>query len=253
MISVEELPVTVVSNFCYQTSVQKGISGYTGDCMRLPVPEERDDKDRVIAEIEDYWMALQIVQEAFRENLGQESKGNEVRITYIEENGPVQYRDLEEAWGIKRQSVSTWIAPRVKEGVIVWCGEDGNEFTDEKEMRKVQRSGKGYVKVSASYNAADTIGLPTPYDLTEDPDWDEGGGLLKKYDLKLDSRTGVKVYQGVREVSIPAPDTYDDSEPLESVDDSVDDAGVVRVSGCQVRIRRWMEIIWNQTSRMISP
>jgi hypothetical protein len=102
---------------------------------------KRDGKDHVIAEIEDYWMALQIVQEAFRENLGQESKGNEVRITYIEENGPVQYKDLENVWGIKRQSVSVWIAPRVKEGVLVWCDEVGNEFTDEKEMRKAQRSG----------------------------------------------------------------------------------------------------------------
>ncbi len=93
---------------------------------------KRDDKDRVIAEIEDYWMALQIVQEAFRENLGQESKGSEERITYIEENGPLQYKELENVWGIKRQSVSTWIAPRVKEGVLVWCDEDGNEFTDDK-------------------------------------------------------------------------------------------------------------------------
>ncbi len=153
------------------------------------------------------------------------------RIIYIEENGPVQYRDLEEVWGIKRQSVSNWIAPRVKEGVIVWCEEVGNEFTDEKEMRKAQRSGKGYVKVSDSYNAADTIGLPTPYDLTEDPDWDEDGPLLKKYDLKLDSRAADKGYQGVKEVSITGIDTYDDSEPLESVDNSVDDAGGVRVSG----------------------
>ena len=40
-----------------------------------------------------------------------------------------------------------------------------------------------------------------------------------------------KVYQGVREVSVTGVDTYDDSEPLESVDDSVDDAGGVRVSG----------------------
>lgn len=128
----------------------------------------------MIAEIEDYWMALQIVQEAFRENLGQESKGSEERIKYIEENGPLQYKDLENVWGIKRQSVSTWIAPRVKEGVLVWCDEDGNEFTDEKEMRKVQRSGKGYVKVSDSYNVADTIGLPTPNDLTGESDWGEG-------------------------------------------------------------------------------
>lgn len=55
--------------------------------------------------------------------------------------------------------------------------------------------------------------------------------MLKKYDLKLDSRTGVKVYQGVREVSVTGVDTYDDSEPLENVNDSEDDVGGVRVSG----------------------
>ncbi len=55
--------------------------------------------------------------------------------------------------------------------------------------------------------------------------------MLKKYDLKLDSRTGVKVYQGVREVSTPAPDTYDDSEAIENVDDYDDEDGGVRVSG----------------------
>ncbi len=98
-------------------------------------------------------------------------------------------------------------------------------------MRKSQRSGKGYVKISDCYNAADIIGLPTPYDLTGDPDWDEGGKLLKKYDLKLDSRTGVKGYQGVREVSVTGVDTCDDSEAIENVIDSVDDAGGVRVSG----------------------
>ncbi len=69
------------------------------------------------------------------------------------------------------------------------------------------------------------------HDLTGDPDWDEAGKLLKKYDLKLDSRTGDKVYKRVRKVSGTGIDTYDDSEPIESVDNSVDDAGGVRVSG----------------------
>ncbi len=54
--------------------------------------------------------------------------------------------------------------------------------------------------------------------------------MLKKYDLKLDSRAAGNVYQGVREVSVTGVDTYDDSEPLESVNDSDDDAGGVRVS-----------------------
>ena len=67
--------------------------------------------------------------------------------------------------------------------------------------------------------------------LTGDPDWSDGGKLLKKYDLKLDSRTGDKVQKGVREVSVTGIDTYDDSEAIENVNDSDDDVGGVRVSG----------------------
>jgi len=47
----------------------------------------------------------------------------------------------------------------------------------------------------------------------------------------LDSRAGDKVYKGVKEVSGTSIDTYDDSEPIEKVNDSVNDAGGVRVSG----------------------
>jgi hypothetical protein len=49
--------------------------------------------------------------------------------------------------------------------------------------------------------------------------------------LKLDYRTGDKVYQGVRQVSGNSIDTCDDSEPVENVNDSVRDDGGVRVSG----------------------
>ncbi len=44
------------------------------------------------------------------------------------------------------------------------------------------------------------------------------------------------MYQVVREVSVTGIDTYDDSEPLESVDNSVDDAGGVRVSGLDLEM-----------------
>ncbi len=47
----------------------------------------------------------------------------------------------------------------------------------------------------------------------------------------LDFRTGDKVYQGVKEVSGSCIDTCDNSEPVEKVNDSVNDDGGVRVSG----------------------
>ncbi len=89
-------------------------------------------------------------------------------------------------WGISRPGVSSCVSTRVKNGNLVWCDKDGNEWSDDKEMDKARRSGKGYVKISDSYTPADTIGLPTPFDLTGDPDWDVGGELYQMYDLELE-------------------------------------------------------------------
>jgi len=56
-----------------------------------------------------------------------------------------------------------------KNGNLVWCNEDGNEWSDDKEMKKARRSGIAYVRVSRLNN------LPTPYQLTGDPQWDVDG------------------------------------------------------------------------------
>jgi hypothetical protein len=40
----------------------------------------------------DYYLALQIVQQAFKETLGQESYGSEERLR---DNGPVQYKTMQ--------------------------------------------------------------------------------------------------------------------------------------------------------------
>ncbi len=61
---------------------------------------------------------------------------------------------------------SSWVSTRVKNENLVWCDKDGNEWSDDKEMNKARRSGKGYVKISDSYTSVDTIGLPAPFVLT---------------------------------------------------------------------------------------
>ncbi|MDZ7597358.1 MAG: hypothetical protein U5J82_03470 [Desulfobacterales bacterium] len=62
----------------------------------------RDEKGRLIADMRDYWMALQVVREAFRETLGHQSKEASQRIDFIRKIGPVQYGTLVSESGVRK-------------------------------------------------------------------------------------------------------------------------------------------------------
>jgi DNA primase len=149
---------------------------------------QSDSKGRLVAKICDYWMALQIVRESFRENLGQQSKEAEHRIEFIREKGPVHYNALKSEWGVSKGALSSWVRNKVYDGLLVWCDEDGGEFGDEAFLKKAKHSGTAYLKINDTYVADDVTGLPTPFELTGDDRWDQGGDLLEVYDLKLDRR-----------------------------------------------------------------
>ena len=70
---------------------------------------DRDDNDRVVAEMSDYWMALQIVREAFRENLTNQSDETEKRLNFIVKQGLVQSKSLAAEWNISKGAVSGWV------------------------------------------------------------------------------------------------------------------------------------------------
>jgi hypothetical protein len=148
----------------------------------------RDGKDRLIAEMSDYWMSLQIVREAFRETLGHQSKDAAQRITFIRDNGPVQYGTLIAEWGVSKSALTGWVRGRLYDGVLAWCDENGAEFPDEAALKKAKHSGKAYLKINDAYQADDVTGLPTPFELTGDPRWGEGGDLYLLYDLALDRK-----------------------------------------------------------------
>ena len=145
-------------------------------------------KDRLKAEMSDYWIALQIVREAFRETLGHQSKEAALRIEFIRENGPVQYGTLTSEWGVSKSALTGWVRGKLYDGVLTWCDDDGAEFADEAALKKAKHSGRAYLKINDSYNADDVTGLPTPFELTGDPRWNEGGELYRLYDLALDRR-----------------------------------------------------------------
>jgi hypothetical protein len=56
----------------------------------------------------------------------------------------------------------------------------GLTFDRPRDLEKAKRSGNAYVRL------ANSIGLPSPFELTGDPSWAEGGSLFTVYDLHLD-------------------------------------------------------------------
>ncbi|MDM8538426.1 toprim domain-containing protein [Desulfobacterales bacterium HSG17] len=146
---------------------------------------EKDDQGRLIAKMEDYHMALQMVEESFKENLGQQSRKAGDRLVYVEENGFVQLNDMVDAWAVSKTAVSTWVRVQVKEGTLEWCDDTGNIVNDERELKRLKSSGKAYIIANDSYKPTLVTGLPTAYQLTKNPAWDKDGVLYKLYDLQL--------------------------------------------------------------------
>jgi hypothetical protein len=169
-------------------------------------------------------MAVQIVKEAFQESLGVESKANEGKLTHINDNGPVQYNSLKDAWGVSKPALSGWVNRRVRDGVLVWCDENGIEFSDDGDLKKAKQTGKAYVKTSDQNSQGNAIGLPSPYDLTGDPAWKEGGTLWAKYDLGLDQRFAIKVNGGLAIIL-----HYPQNEPAEITADNDKRSGALKV------------------------
>jgi DNA primase len=182
----------------------------------------KDSKGRVVAEIPDYYMALQIVREAFKESVGQQSKGNQDRLAFVREKGVVSYRDMEKEWGISKSGVSQWANSRVRDGILVWCDESGAPITDANEIKKAKSAGKAFMTLSEADAPSESIGLPSPFDLTRDAAWKENGDLWRKFDLDLDSRQGVKVSSGVKEVFSGGLNTQGDGEPIDMSGNSED-------------------------------
>jgi DNA primase len=188
----------------------------------------RNDDGKIIAEMSDYSIALQIVTESFRENMGAPDEKTKERIEFIKEKRMVFSKDIAEKYGVSSSAVSSWTSKKVKEGTLAWCDEKGNSFYDDKDLNKAKRSGKAYLKVQDEYDTSKITGLPSPYDLTGDPEWNKEGKLLKLYDLELTrSKSADKVFNGVLDVFRPDLNTSQSDEEVGYIQESDDkDTGV---------------------------
>ncbi|MGO9138150.1 MAG: CHC2 zinc finger domain-containing protein [Syntrophales bacterium] len=191
---------------------------------------KKDDKGRLLAEISDYWMALQIVSEAFRENMGSQDKKTEERFSFIEEKEKVTSRELAEKFGVSATAISQWTSKRVKDGIISWCDENGYPFIDDKDLKKAKHSGKAYLKIADNYDPSKVTGLPSPSDLASDPDWDKDGKLLRMYDLELYRRSNTdEVFSGVKGVFNTPLNTSGGDEIVNPIPKSDDEDTGVKV------------------------
>lgn len=187
---------------------------------------QKNPHGQMIAEICDYWMALQVVQESFQENMGKQTPQNEAKIDFITKKGVVQAGDMKQEWGISGTAVTNWIKPRVRDGILQWCDQGGNLFPDTDALKKAKSAGKAFIKIAPTYISNSTVGLPSPYELTGDSAWAEDGDLYKQYDLHLNGR----VSTGVKAVLTPDVDTPDGSKPLDNINDTVIEAESVKAS-----------------------
>jgi hypothetical protein len=139
-----------------------------------------DESGNLIADIADFAMAYQLVEEAFLESLADPSRYSDKRINLIAAEGIITVRSLAEKAGVAKPTISQWIKPLVEKGTLAWCDEHGKSFEDENALVKAKGKGIAYICVMNKQS------LPTPYELTGDPRWDNGGELYEMYNLYLD-------------------------------------------------------------------
>ncbi len=140
---------------------------------------EKDDKGRVIAEIRDYALAYQLIDDAFRESLGG-GKYSDQRLRVVDKKGPILPKNLAKLENVSGAAITSWSKNWLDNGVLIWC-DDQSVKIKAKELDKMKHSGKAYLKVVGVNR------LPNVYELTGDPDWVVGGELYQFYNLELDS------------------------------------------------------------------
>jgi DNA primase len=168
-----DLPVSARRAFKRLISVIKTIA------LFYQHQRSRDEEGRIVAEMPDYFLAYQLFDESFRENVGDGKEYVDGRIRVIERKGRITMKDLSRIEGVSVPTLTEWVGQRVTKGLLVWCDGEGEVFQDEASLSKSKHSGKAYIRL------AYPCGLPTPFELTGDHSWKESGAFHEMYDLQF--------------------------------------------------------------------
>ncbi|MDB4304104.1 hypothetical protein N9934_04885 [Desulfosarcina sp.] len=165
-------------------SFKRVLSGIKTITLLHQKQRSRDEQGRFLADILDYAIVYQLLEESFAESLGNVKRYTDDRIQLIEKEGMMTPRDLSEKSGVSTAAISQWSKPLIEKGVLTWCDETGAVFGDDLALEKAKRSGKAFLCVLGGKS------LPSPFQLTGDPRWDKGGDFYAAYDLELDDGGG---------------------------------------------------------------
>jgi len=144
--------------------------------------QRRTDKyGQLIAEYPDYAMAIQLIEETFTNSLKNQQVKTEERIRMIDEAGMITLKALAQKVGVAKPTMSQWVDSRVRNGTLAWCDADGNFFEDVQALIRAKKRGEAFICT------ANQKYLPTPFELTGDLRWDQGGEFYVLYDLHLDA------------------------------------------------------------------
>jgi len=179
---------------------------------------QRDDQGRLIADIRDYALAYQLIDRAFRESLGG-GKYIEKRIQVVDRMGPILPKNLARLEEVSGAAITSWSKNWLEKGVLIWVDDQGARIKG-KELDKMKHSGKAHLKVVGVNR------LPTPYELTKNPDWFVGGELYQFYNLELDSDDDVLTADTGEDADL---NTVDDGQEVDNIEDEVDDNQCVKV------------------------
>lgn len=197
---------------------------------------EKDDMGRLIAEIQDYAIAYQLIEPSFRESLGG-GMYTDRRIQLIDKIGPVAPRDLAKSEGVSGSAITDWSKNWLEKGIVIWTDDQGLRIK-KKDQKKMKHSGKAFLKVVGLNR------LPTPFELTGDDRWDVSGELYEMYDLKLESAEDVI---GVNPCDQDDLNSDSDSEPVDNGGD--DDDGGSGVKELKVRTQEEVKELVRESIR----
>lgn len=164
-----------------------------------------NERGNLVAEIADYTIVYQLFRDLFLEAIDKAKPENDEKLKIIKETGMMKQQDLERQTGLAKSTVSSWVNRCIAKNILVRCDEQAQLFANDRSLKKAQREGRVYLRL------AHRTRLPSPYEITNNPQWMEGGAQYEMYNLHLDADSAILTKEkpfGVLSC-IPEEDTED--------------------------------------------
>ena len=142
-----------------------------------------DKLGRLMAQIEDYYMAKQMAEKIMVEDLSNHTPVSRRRLELIQQLGQCSMDVLVVKEGVTKQAISDWAGKLVKSNTLIWVDQAGNSFSSKKNLETAKSSGKAFIRLADSGQGL--FSLPDPWEITDSKSWKPDGDLTAMFDLNL--------------------------------------------------------------------